>query len=215
LKNNDLDTKLRTEFTYKGTQLKNLNLCKMSNIYKYAIILAAIMLLGVTTLFIYNKATEKPPPAIEVKKFSQKDLDSVVNRTLEIKAIEHKKELEDKVLADKQADTLHKKTKLVQEWRSLITAKSDNITSNRGISGGYDKIKISISNQSEFNLTSVKVLVSIYRFNGELCYKGFLNFENVAPKNMQETEFTHIECGQKLILEVFEAYFKEIDLNLK
>ena len=187
----------------------------MNNIYKYVIGLAVVVVLVIATLFIYNKATEKPLAAIEVKKFSQKDLDSVVNRTLEIKALEHKKELEDKILAAKQADTLHRKNLLTFNWRSLINVKTDIPRSNRGISGGFDKIKIIVSNQSDFNLTSAKVLVTITRWNNDVCYVGALNFENIASKNQQETEFSHIECGQSISLKVIEANFDALQLNLK
>lgn len=187
----------------------------MSNIYKN--VLGVFLAVGtvLATLFIYNKANEKPIPAVEVKKFSQKDLDSVVNKAITDKTLKEKLERENKELEARLADTLEKKNKLIREWKSLVTVKSSTTETNRPLFGGFDKIKITVSNQSDFTLSSAMICLGIYSGDGKLCSQPFLHFDRIGPGNQQETEFSFIDCGRTLRASVFEANFKEIDLKLR
>lgn len=110
----------------------------------------------------------------------------------------------------KVAELETKKKNLRNNWSSFITATRNQYT-YREIGGIYD-LKITVMNNTEYELNEVVVNVDIIKANGGILKTEQLTFNNISPRSSKIVSCPDSDRGKSVNYHFEKIYSKELEL---
>lgn len=102
-----------------------------------------------------------------------------------------------------------KKKNLRNNWSGFITATRNQYT-YREIGGIYD-LKITVSNNTEYELNEVVVNVDIIKANGEVLKTEQLTFNNISPRSSKTVSCRDSDRGKSVNYHIQKIYSKDLN----
>lgn len=175
--------------------------------------IAAVALIAF--LIFQNKATKEKAEVVT------QQTEATQNKVEELQ-----KQLQEKNDKDKQAEEAaakkeeenqkraaaieEKKKNLRNNWSGFITATRNEYT-YREIGGIYD-LKITVMNNTEYELDEVVVNVDIIKANGGILKTEQLTFNNISPRSSKTASCPDSERGKSINYHFEKIYSKELEL---
>lgn len=87
------------------------------------------------------------------------------------------------------------------------------INNTPNLFGGYDNLKVKISNTSDYSMDKVEILVSFHRPSGEVCNHGTLTVKHLRAGEEKTLDVPKSDCGVSVECSLFSVHSKVLGLH--
>lgn len=128
-----------------------------------------------------------------------------------------------KLLREEEAEAIRQENKLIRDrevlrrnWRSVVYFTQAGGKWGGPLIGGFEDVSLTVHNSTTYPINEITVKVTLFKGinKNNVCHVELLKFSDIPVNGIRNMNYSHKQCGQKLLFEVIGFKCDDLDLTV-